>query len=88
MKRETAGFTSQFGILRGIENIKPQNSLNITPYMVARTERFEKEPENPFLKSGKSNGFDAGLDAKIGLTNYLTMDLTINPDFGQVEADP
>ncbi|WP_319227936.1 DUF5916 domain-containing protein [Draconibacterium orientale] len=88
MKRETAGFTSQFGILRGIENIKPQNSLNVTPYMVARTERFEKEPENPFLKSGKSNGFDAGLDAKIGLTNYLTMDLTINPDFGQVEADP
>ena len=88
MKRETAGFTSQFGILRGIENIKPQNSLNVTPYMVARTERFEKEPENPFLKSGKSNGLDAGLDAKIGLTNYLTMDLTINPDFGQVEADP
>ncbi|WP_303922784.1 DUF5916 domain-containing protein [Draconibacterium sediminis] len=88
MKRETAGFTSQFGILRGIENIKPQNSLNVTPYTVARTERFEKEPENPFLKSGKSNGFDAGLDAKIGLTNYLTMDLTINPDFGQVEADP
>nr|WP_321356555.1 DUF5916 domain-containing protein [uncultured Draconibacterium sp.] len=88
MKRETAGFTSQFGIMRGIENIKPQNSLNVTPYMVARTERFEKIPENPFLESGKSNGFDAGLDAKIGLTNYLTMDLTINPDFGQVEADP
>nr|WP_319266556.1 DUF5916 domain-containing protein [uncultured Draconibacterium sp.] len=88
MKREAAGFTSQFGILRGIKNIKPQNSLNVTPYMVARTERFEKVPENPFLESGKSNGFDAGLDAKIGLTNYLTMDLTINPDFGQVEADP
>lgn len=88
MKRETAGFTSQFGLMNGIKNIKPRNALNVTPYAVARAERFEKEPENPFRSSGKENGFDAGLDAKIGLTNNLTMDLTINPDFGQVEADP
>ena len=88
MQRETSGFVSQFGTLSGIKNIKPKNSLNVMPYLVARTERFEKEPENPFLSSGKNNGFDVGLDAKIGLTNYLTMDLTINPDFGQVEADP
>ncbi len=88
MSRETAGFTSQFGTINGIKNIKPKNSLNLTPYVVARTERFEKEPDNPFRSSGKKNGLEAGLDAKIGLTNYLTMDLTINPDFGQVEADP
>lgn len=88
MGRQIAGFTSQFGILNGIKNIKPKNALNITPYAVARTERFEKEPDNPFRRSGKDNGLDAGLDAKIGLTNNLTMDLTVNPDFGQVEADP
>ncbi|MDX1284932.1 MAG: DUF5916 domain-containing protein, partial [Draconibacterium sp.] len=88
MKRETSGFVSQFGTLNGIKNIKPKNSLNVTPYVVARTERFEKEPENPFKNSGKINDIDVGLDAKLGLTNYLTMDLTINPDFGQVEADP
>ncbi len=88
MKRDLAGFTSQFGILRGIKDIKPRNALNITPYAVARTERFEKEPDNPFRSSGKKNGIDAGFDAKIGLTNNLTMDLTVNPDFGQVEADP
>ncbi|WP_346860446.1 DUF5916 domain-containing protein [uncultured Draconibacterium sp.] len=88
MKREQSGFTSQFGSLSGIKNIQPQNSMNLTPYVVARTERFEKEPENPFRSSGKANNINAGLDAKIGLTNYLTMDLTINPDFGQVEADP
>ncbi|MCY1722135.1 DUF5916 domain-containing protein [Prolixibacteraceae bacterium Z1-6] len=88
MEREQSGFTSQFGTLNGIINIQPKNSMNITPYVVARTERFEKEPENPFRRSGKANGLNAGLDAKIGLTNYLTMDLTINPDFGQVEADP
>lgn len=88
MKREISGFISQFGTLSGIKNIKPKNSLNVMPYVVARTERFEKELENPFRNSGKNNGYDVGLDAKIGLTNYLTLDLSINPDFGQVEADP
>ena len=31
---------------------------------------------------------NAGLDAKIGVTNNMIMSLTVNPDFGQVEADP
>ncbi|HPF52712.1 MAG TPA: DUF5916 domain-containing protein [Draconibacterium sp.] len=88
MKRDIPGFTSQFGILNGIKDIKPKNVLNVSPYVVARTERFEKEPDNPFRSSGKDNSLDAGLDAKIGLTNNLTMDLTVNPDFGQVDADP
>jgi len=88
MKREQSGFVSQFGTMSGIKNIKPKNTLDFMPYLVARTERFEKEKGNPFRFSGKKNSFDVGLDAKIGLTNYLTMDLTINPDFGQVEADP
>ena len=88
MKRDVAGFTSQFGLLNGIRDIKPKNALSLTPYVVAQTERFEKEPDNPFRSSGKDNSFDAGLDAKIGLTNNLTMDVTVNPDFGQVEADP
>ncbi len=88
MKREVSGFTSQFGTMNGIKNIQPKNTLDVTPYVVAKTERFEKDPDDPFRSSGKSSDLDAGLDAKIGLTNYLTLDLTINPDFGQVEADP
>ncbi len=88
MKREKNGFVSQFGTIDGINNIHPKQTLDIMPYVVARTERFEKESDNPFKRSGKKNGLDAGLDAKIGLTNYLTLDLTVNPDFGQVEADP
>ena len=47
-------------------------------------------------RSGKSipgkrkncQNLNGGIDAKIGVTNNMTMDLTINPDFGQVEADP
>ena len=37
---------------------------------------------------GKDYSLNAGLDAKFGITNDLTLDVTINPDFGQVEADP
>lgn len=88
MKREKSGFVSQFGVINGIKEIEPKKNLDIMPYVVARTERFEKQPDNPFLSSGKKNKMNAGFDAKIGLTNYLTMDLTVNPDFGQVEADP
>ena len=58
------------------------------PYAVARTDNYEKDPENPFLASGKNNDLNIGFDAKLGLTNYLTLDVTVNPDFGQVEADP
>ncbi len=88
MKREKSGFASQFGTISGIKNIQPRRTFDIMPYAVARTERFEKEAGNPFKATGKSNGLDVGLDSKIGLTNYLTLDLTVNPDFGQVEADP
>lgn len=82
------GFCFAVWNLERDKKYKAKNSPNVMPYLVARTKRFEKDAENPFLSSGKNNGFDVGFDAKIGLTNYLTMDLTINPDFGQVEADP
>ncbi|MGM0622109.1 MAG: DUF5916 domain-containing protein, partial [Bacteroidota bacterium] len=88
MKRDASGMVSQFGTMNGLKNIQPKKTLDVMPYVVARTERFEKNPDNPFRKDGKSSDLNAGLDAKIGLTNYLTLDLTINPDFGQVEADP
>jgi hypothetical protein len=81
------GFVHLFGELRGIKNIKPKRNIELLPYSVARLERFEKEEGNPFL-DGKSSGLSAGLDGKIGITNDLTLDFTINPDFGQVEADP
>ncbi|MDX9771635.1 MAG: DUF5916 domain-containing protein [Tenuifilaceae bacterium] len=59
----------------------------MAPYIVAQTERFEAEEGNPFA-TGKRNRFSGGVDAKIGLTNDITLDMTVFPDFGQVEADP
>lgn len=84
---DIAGFVSEFGELHGLFNLEPQKQLEIQPYSVARIKSYEAEEGNPFL-DGSDSKLTVGLDAKIGITNDLTMDLTINPDFGQVEADP
>ena len=81
------GSVHLFGELHGISRIKPKRQIELLPYTVARTERFEKDPDNPFL-DGKKSSISAGLDGKAAITNDLTLDFSINPDFGQVEADP
>ena len=88
IERKLNGWVSQYGRLNGITNIKPRKNLDILPYVVARTESFRKVPENPFRENGSKSFANAGFDAKIGVTSNLTLDLTVNPDFGQVEADP
>ncbi len=81
------GWVHHFGELRGIKNITPQRQKDIIPYVVGRFESYEKQEDNPFA-DGKDLFGTAGLDGKFGITNDLTLDFTINPDFGQVEADP
>ena len=82
------GWVHLFGELRGIKGIKPQKQLEILPYVLASAQTYPKESENPFRDSGKEFDGNVGVDAKIGLTSDITLDLTVNPDFGQVEADP
>ncbi len=84
---DTPGFVSEFGLLKGLVDLEPQKQLEIQPYTLARLESFEAEAGNPF-RDGSDGKITGGLDAKIGVTNDLTLDLTVNPDFGQVEADP
>jgi Domain of unknown function (DUF5916)/Carbohydrate family 9 binding domain-like len=86
--KDAPGMVHLFGELTGLEQIKPRKIFDITPYGVAKAETFQADPLNPFIAKGKSSGINGGVDAKIGVTNNMTMDLTINPDFGQVEADP
>lgn len=81
------GWVSEFGILKGIQGIKPQQQLEIQPYVLAQANTYETEQGNPF-RDGSDTRFTGGMDAKIGITNDLTVDVTINPDFGQVDADP
>ena len=86
--KKNSGWVSQFGELKGLKNLKARKIADLTPYVVARTDRYAKENGNPFKQSGKKNDLTGGVDGKLGLTNNLTLDFTINPDFGQVEADP
>jgi len=85
--RDAPGWVSEFGELRGLIDLQPQKQLEIQPFVLAQQETYEKEEGNPF-RTGSDFKLNGGLDAKIGVTNDLTLDLTINPDFGQVEADP
>ncbi|APQ17810.1 DUF5916 domain-containing protein [Maribacter hydrothermalis] len=84
---EAPGWVSEFGILNGLKNIEPQKQLEIQPFLVNQYDKYPAQDGNPF-RDGKDYKLNAGLDAKIGLTNDLTLDLTVNPDFGQVDADP
>jgi hypothetical protein len=83
-----SGWVHNFGELNGIRNIEPRKQKDITPYALTRFESYQKESANPFSKGREFKRPMAGVDGKFGLTNDLTLDFSINPDFGQVEADP
>jgi len=84
----SAGMLYQFGELHGIKGIPPSRRIEILPYSVGRLKTFKREEGNPFADEGRSLLGNFGIDGKIGLSSNFTVDLTINPDFGQVESDP
>lgn len=86
--RTERGWSSQFGELRGIERIVPPRRVELLPY-TATSSRMNgtRDRANPFDDPLNLKG-SIGLDAKIGLGPNLTLDTTINPDFGQIDADP
>ena len=83
----SAGWVSQAGELRGLVGLEAQDQFELQPFIASQIDTYEVEAGNPY-KDGMDSKFNAGLDAKIGVTNDLTLDFTVNPDFGQVEADP
>ncbi|MBL7885537.1 MAG: carbohydrate binding family 9 domain-containing protein [Flavobacterium sp.] len=85
--QDAPGWVSEFGELKGLVNIEPQKQIEIQPFFASQLNTYPKEEGNPF-RDGSNTKINGGLDAKIGITNDLTLDLTINPDFGQVDADP
>lgn len=87
INNEESGYVSRFGELHGLTNLQPKRQIDVTPYVVGSFEHYKSDDGSPFY-DGEDWKARTGVDAKIGLTNNLTMDLTINPDFGQVEADP
>jgi len=82
------GVLYNFGALYGINGLKKSRRLEIMPYAVGKLNTFRKEAGNPFADQGRTWNGNAGLDAKIGISSNFTVDVTVNPDFGQVESDP
>jgi uncharacterized protein DUF5916 len=82
------GWSSFMGELVGIEGIQPKRRLEVMPYAAADA-RFQSNvaADDPF-NDGANLGARAGADLKMGLGPNITLDATVNPDFGQVEADP
>jgi hypothetical protein len=70
-----------FGELKGLENIRSSRQMEFLPYALGSYSHLQGDQEASF-------GFNAGLDAKVGISSDFTLDLSVNPDFGQVEADP
>ena len=83
-----AGWSSFMGELVGIEGIKPSRRLELMPYG-ALDSRLQSgvAARDPFNGGANLTG-RAGADVKMGLGPNITLDATVNPDFGQVEADP
>ena len=94
--RGIRGIVSRYGVLTGLKNIPQPRQLEITPYIISGTlNRSGQELAEPDWDPFEHNSLEKqkrisnfGLDIKYGLGSNATVDLTINPDYGQVEADP
>jgi hypothetical protein len=87
------GGVPRYGHLEGISDLKASRRLELLPYVAARAEYREIPGDsrvsftNPF-RSGSDYFGHFGGDLKYGITSNLTLDATVQPDFGQVEVDP
>ncbi len=82
------GFVNQYGTLTGLHNIKPPLRLSFTPYVSVLAERY------PYQKEGSGGtgykdavNFSGGMDVKYGISDAFTLDMTLIPDFSQVQSD-
>lgn len=82
-----SGMVSRWGDLVGIRGIRPPRRVEVMPYSAAGSTFEPAEAGNPF-RTGTHHTARAGADLRVGVTSNLTLSATVNPDFGQVEADP
>ena len=85
--KKSSGFVSRFVKLTGIENISPSHQVEILPYVTTQAKYLQHSPGDPF-NSGHQYVPATGADLKVGLGSNLTLNASVNPDFGQVEVDP
>jgi hypothetical protein len=89
LRKSKSGLVSQFAEVSGFDGLTAPRRLEVTPYTVMKS-----ISQSQLDGSGSVTGYDranlstVGADIKYGITSNLTLDATVNPDFGQVEADP
>jgi hypothetical protein len=85
--KQSSGFVSRFPELVGIRNGHHTPALEVLPYVTGKAEYLAHAPDDPF-HSGSRHTPGLGVDLRRGVGNSLTLNATVNPDFGQVEVDP
>ena len=85
-RRLFPSWAGQFGNLEGLENISPGRNFQFIPYGLFSRARY-LNPWESGLRYRTEDDARAGLDAKMILRDALTLDMTVNPDFSQVESD-
>ena len=85
--KNEAGGPSRFGHLEGVRIQSSSSHLELMPYASAKSSSLAANAGTPFDSHGRPT-MRGGLDLRDNVTSNLTLNATINPDFGQVEVDP
>jgi hypothetical protein len=83
-----SGLASRMGHLEGLNGVAPHRTIEFLPYVVSRAEFIERSSADDPFNDGARGFAGMGLDLKYRMSSNLSLDGTINPDFGQVEVDP
>lgn len=85
-REDRTNLVARFGRLTGMTGIESQRNVQVRPYALSRAESDESESAPG--TADWSRRLDVGGDVKVGLGSNTILDVTVNPDFGQVESDP
>ena len=85
--KKESGWVSRFAEMHGMRGINPPPRLEVLPYAVSGGRFLQHRDGDPFNSGHEPTG-NIGGDIRWGLGSNLTLNATINPDFGQVEVDP
>ena len=88
VKQTQPGWVSRFGTLRGLGGLRPRKPLEFQPYVLGQVRTGDEEVDGDPYAENVDGRLSVGLDGRVGITNDIALDFTVNPDFGQVEADP
>jgi len=85
LSRDEPYLLPQAGVLAGFTGMDLRRPIEVNPVVTARRDGLRPRPEEPFQRESPRG--EVGMNLQAGLTPEITLDLTVNPDFSQVEAD-